>query len=574
MSSNMTRRHFVGSSVKAVAAAATANCFCVVESYTQSGRNKYARMFKQFDEFVLGYMREMNSPGLTFVMADREGVQRVATYGFSDAEKKVDVKPQELFEIGSISKSFIAICLLQLSQEGKLDLHRPVVEYLPWLRIDSDFAPITIHHMLTHSSGLPENAPVFLTDPSAKHRAAYGPGQYFHYSNLAYTVLGHLLWTLDGRILPEIIRKRVFNPLGMTQSEPVISLEIREKMSKNYCAFRNDAPESRYQGLSEGPGIVMNDAGGCIAATPRDMGLYIQALANRGNGPNNRLLSEESFAVFSRAHIKAKMFGPTASYGYGVVVDELDGHNVLRHTGGMLSFASALHVDVDEGVGAFASINAMQGYRPLPITQCAIQLMRALNANKSVLSAPAVSRPAIVANAAECAGAYKSENGRPLEIVADGHELFLLHKGIRVSLDSASGDTFTVLHRDFSRFVLVFGRANAEDPNSSVVEAGWGGDWFTNSKYAGPKTFEYPKEWESYVGHYRNENAWIGSIRIVLRKGQLIVNGVDALRAGEARTFYYQDAHSPEWLQFSDIVNGEAMRLNFSGQDLWRVRVA
>ena len=192
----ITRRKFVtlGAQTAAVAAASR---FFVLEARGQSESAKYASAYPELDHFVEQYMRNMNAPGMTLVLADRDGVQRVATYGFSDLELKTAVKPEELFEIGSISKSFIANCILQLSQEGKLDLHKPVSEYLPWWRIESSFAPITTHHMLTHSTGLPGIPPVFLSDPAAKHRAAHAPGLYFHYNNMVFTTLGHLLWTLE-----------------------------------------------------------------------------------------------------------------------------------------------------------------------------------------------------------------------------------------------------------------------------------------------------------------------------------------------------------------------------------------
>ena len=214
MTLSMTRRQFVGAGVQGAAIVA-ANKFFVLDSLAQSGgaaAAKYRSTFGELDKFVEQYMRSMNSPGLTLVMADRDGVQRVATYGFGDIETKAAVKPDELFQIGSISKSFVANCLLQLHQEGKLDLNKPVVEYLPWFRIDSSFAPITTHHLLTHTSQLPGIPSPFLSDPSQKHRAADPPGKYFHYNNMAFVVLGHLLWTLDGRPLPEVLRKRVFEP--------------------------------------------------------------------------------------------------------------------------------------------------------------------------------------------------------------------------------------------------------------------------------------------------------------------------------------------------------------------------
>jgi D-alanyl-D-alanine carboxypeptidase len=571
MSTSVTRRRFLNLSGQAVAAA-VASKFFVLESWGQAGKGKYVDCFPLLDTFVEQYMRDMNSPGMTLVLSDRNGVQRIATYGFSDLEEHIAVKPKEVFEIGSISKSFVANCLLQLHQEGKLDLNKPIVEYLPWFKIESNFAPITTHHLLTHTSGLPGDGPLFLSDPAAKHRAAYAPGNHFHYCNTAYAALGHLLWTLDRQPLSDVFRKRVFAPLGMTESEPVIILDIREKLAKNYMVFQNDRPYPRHGKLSEAPAIIITDGAGSIASTPHDMGFYIQMIANHGRGPKGPLLSDDSFAIFSQPHVKAEEFGPTASYGYGIAVDTLDGHKILRHTGGMVSFASAIHVDIDEGVGAFASINAMQGYRPNPVAQYAIQLMRAKQTNKVLPQSPPKDSPTAVKNASDYVGNYESGVGRSFEIAAAGQNLFLLYQGERVALESAGGDIFKVPQREFEHFVLIFGRADLKDPKSPVVEAGSGGEWFTNSKYVGPREFDYPREWERYAGHYRNESPWVGSVRIVLRKGKLLVDGVIALEPGENGRFILQDEeNSPEWISFDDIVNERAMHIKFSGEDLWRV---
>jgi CubicO group peptidase (beta-lactamase class C family) len=575
MSVEMTRRQFLGSSVQGAAIASTGKFF-VVDSFAPSAGAQalgttYRPVFGELDKFVEQYMRAMNSPGMTLVMADRDGVQRVATYGFSDLETKVAVRPDELFQIGSISKSFVANCILQLRQEGKLDINKPIVEYLPWFRIDSAFAPVTTHHLLTHTSALPGIPPPFLSDPSQKHRAADPPGQYFHYNNMAFVVLGHLLWTLDGRALREIFRRRVFEPLGMTHTEPGSTLDTRGQTVKSYAAFQNDRPFTRFGRLSEAPAIVLTDGSGCIASTPGDMGLYIQMIANRGKGPRGVLLSPESFELFSKAHIKAGEFGPTASYGYGIAVDTLDGHKILRHTGGMVSFMSAMHVDIDGGLGAFASINAMQGYRPNPVAQYAMQLMRAKSESKALPVPPKQEPPTKVENAAAYAGIYKNESGRQLEFIADADQLFLLHGGKRVPLEGGD-DAFSSGPGDFERFSFVFGRADSKDPKSPIVEVGWGNDWFANEKYTGPRTFTYPKEWNEYLGHYRNENPWIGSTRIVLRKSKLLMDGVVPLEPGEAGIFYLRDEeHSPEWIRFGEIVNGKAMRIKLSGEDLWRV---
>ena len=119
---------------------------------------------------------------------------------------------------------------------------------------------------------------------------------------------------------------------------------------------------------------------------------------------------------------------------------------------------------------------------------------------------------------------------------------------------------------------MAFGRADAKDPKSAVVEVGWGSDWFVKAQYKGPKTFDYPKGWNAYLGHYRNENNWIGSIRITMRKGVLMADGVTPLEEGKDGLFRMRSEEADrEWIQFHDIVNGLAMRIKLSGEDLRRV---
>jgi len=570
----MSRRAFVRFSAQGVAVASAGSFFISESMLGAESSATYQPVFGPLDRFAEQYLRDMNAPGMTFVMADRAGVQRVVTYGFSDVETRVPVSSNQLFEIGSISKSFLAICLLQLHDEGKLDLQRPIAEYLPWFRIESSFAPINIHHLLTHTPGLPGNAPVFLTDPSAKHRASNPPGEYFHYCNTGYSLLGHLLTTLDGKPLSQSLRERVFEPLAMTATEPVITLDFRDRLAKNYQAFRTDRPYARFDRLAEAPAIVMTDAAGCIASTPHDMGLYVQMIASHGAAPKNRVISEGGFALFSKRHIAAEEFGPKASYGYGLAVDTLDGHTILRHTGGMVSFASALQVDIDEGVGAFASINAMQGYRPNPVAQYALQLMRAQRSGKPLPDPPKTAPPAFIEDPRQYAGAYRTIDGKSWEFQAEGSSLYLLQAGKRIPVETVAGSQEMLVLRDpgLDRFVLTFGREKADDPKSRVVEAGWGPMWFFNEAYSGPKTFDYPKEWDQYVGHYRNENPWVGSMRVLIRKGKLNADGLVPLEPAADGYFYLRDEpHSPEWVRFHDIVNGKAMRIKLSNEDMWRV---
>ncbi|MFN2411655.1 MAG: hypothetical protein ABR535_01175, partial [Pyrinomonadaceae bacterium] len=282
-----------------------------------------------------------------------------------------------------------------------------------------------------------------------------------------------------------------------------------------------------------------------------------------------RVLSDESFGLFVKPHIKAKDFGPTASYGYGLAIDKMDGHTIARHTGGMVSFMSAMHVDLDEGVGGFASVNAQQGYRPNPVVVYALKALRAANASQVLPPTPPANPPAKIEKAEEYAGIFTSPDGKKMEFAAEGAGLFLIHKGQRLQLET-SGGGFLVRLSDLDRFPFIFGRAEGE--KGRVIEVSHGADWYTNQLYTGPRNFTYPKAWDAFTGHYRNDSPWIGSFRVVNRKGRLWLDGTSPLKSVNANAFRLADSpYNPEWISFLDVVNGKSMHLKFSGVDYLRV---
>jgi len=285
----------------------------------------------------------------------------------------------------------------------------------------------------------------------------------------------------------------------------------------------------------------------------------------------------------SKAHIRAEEFGPTASYGYGVAVDTMDGHRILRHTGGMVSFMSALQVDLDEGVAAWASINAMQGYRPNPVAAYALKLLRASRERKPLPEMPKPNPAERFENAADYAGIYTAPDGSKLEFNAEGERLFLASGGRRLAVQSAGGDTGLVPSDGWELFPFVFSRkkekAKRRDGAASamsrppVIEVAHGPRWFSGAAYDGPKTFAAaPKEWGALIGHYHNDSPWAESFRVVERKGRLWVDGVTPLAPRADGVFALEDGEGEsEWLAFSDIANGKARKCKLSGLDFWRV---
>jgi hypothetical protein len=294
------------------------------------------------------------------------------------------------------------------------------------------------------------------------------------------------------------------------------------------------------------------------------MAKYIRMLLNRGALPKGRILSEESFNLFIKPAVKSPFRGEDASYGYGLWVSEMEGHTRLRHTGGMVAFSSSIDVDMTAGVGAFASVNASLrgGYRPVAVTRYAIDLLNASLAEKPLPEAPpSPPSPTDVRNAADYAGTYTSVEGNKLVLIAEGTTLLLVHSGERIVLERGGAESFIVKHPDFELFQLGFVRDNQK----GITETYHGSNWYMGAKYDGPRTFNAPKEWEGYVGHYSNDSPWYGAVRVVLRKGQLYLGGSTRLIARADGKFGFGDPEAPDRIAFESIIDGRAMRLNYSG---------
>jgi D-alanyl-D-alanine carboxypeptidase len=521
----------------------------------------------KLDAFTAMYMQAMNAPGMTQALTDTSRTIRTAGYGFSNVDLKTPVAPEQLFQIGSITKSFLAIIMMQLLDEGKVDLHRPVLEYLPWLPVVMPYGPITAHHLLTHSSGLPDASSIFQSDPAARHVQGFAPGAHFHYCNLGFGILGQLIEKLDGRLWYQCLQARILTPLGMKDTAPVITIESSARSATGYQSFFDDHVYPRQGRLTARPPEVFDSPAGSIASPAPDMAIYLRTLLNRGRGPSSRIVSEDGFRLMSTPYIQATEFSPTASYGYGIAVDVLNGHRILRHTGGMNCFASSIHVDLDGGVAAFASINAMQGYRPTPITQYAVQLMRAEREAKPLPAAEPLGDPMEAENAADYAGSFKSADGRELVFKAEGKHLLLVGQGSEVALQRRAADSFLSTEPGrFSDYSLTFGR----DKNA-VVEVGYGPDWFINQAYRGDKEFLTPGDYGTFAGRYRSDGG--DDVRVFIRKGKLWLGDTQLAGIGSGLFRMGDDSWSPDTAQFLTIVDGRARILRVIDEDCWRLEV-
>jgi hypothetical protein len=394
----------------------------------------------------------------------------------------------------------------------------------------------------------------------------FAPGSEYSYSNTGYQIIGLVLEAIEQRPWAEIVRSRVFNRLEFKNSEPIITARIRPRLATGYSLLEDDRPFPPAGPLAEAPWVDEVEAAGSIAATGDDMAQYLLMLLNHGRGARDRVLSEDAFNMLVKPVHKAESWGEHTSYAYGLAVDESDNRMVLRHTGGMVAFSSAIHVDITNGFGAFASVNAnLERYRPNAVARYALELLRASASSKPLPAAPPTSGDPPF-KAADYTGTYReAERGLQFSIEDANGALLVNRSGNRAPLLPAGKDQFFVKDPQMERFYLRFNREKDQ-----VVEAFHGNDWYTNQNYVGPRQFDFPKQWAAFVGHYRNDNPWWGSAFIFLRKGKLWL-GDDPLVPLQNVLFRVgEEGFSPERASFDAVNNGRAQRMNYSGVDFYR----
>ncbi|MFQ6100265.1 MAG: serine hydrolase domain-containing protein [Anaerolineae bacterium] len=549
----------------------------------------FEEAFKRLDQFIEQKMKVTNVPGMAVAVTDREKLLRVSTYGFADVAAQTPVTPEMLFEIGSIGKSFTSIALLQLWEEGRLDLHEPVTRYLPWFEVQSEYEPITPHHLMSHTAGI-TMGPEFPGEARyevwalRETEATAPPGTYYHYSDAGYKTLGVVLESLLGQPYGDIIQARILDPLGMTATEPIITNETRKRLAVGYEAFYDDRPLPRGRPLAPATWLEHAEGAGSIASTPADMATYLRTLMNRGQGPRGRILSEESFDLMTQRIIEAKEEGEGSFYGYGLGIRESDGHTTISHGGGMVGYYSYMLADMDDGLGIIVLMNGPGGQSDEEIANLALKLLRAALHDQELLPVPPTD-PTKVENGTDYAGTYRAcsacpersrgKHGRKASVqsftlLTEGKRLILHYGDERVVLERRDPDRFYVDHPDFALFLLHFERKKGE-----VVEAFHGPDWYTNERYAGPTTFDHPEEWDAYPGHYCSHNPWLTNFRVVLRKGALALihpsgDEEPLMPLGDGVFRVGEDERSPERIRFAPIINGQALRANLSCGEYYR----
>jgi CubicO group peptidase (beta-lactamase class C family) len=289
------------------------------------------------------FLTRRGLPGMAIALRDRQGEVAFVARGWAELRRR-PIEPDTLFELGSIGKTYTALIALQLAHEGLVELSAPVIEYLPWFEVRSDFGPICLEHLLTHTAGLIRGADItsdsrFDVWALRKTEAGFPPGERFYYSNVGFRVLGHALEEATGEAYRDLLRRRILEPFGLHDTEPEITVEMRQRMAMGYGRLHGDRTPDPNDPLFPAPWLETGTADGSLAATAADAAAFGSALLARTARElvSGRLVESED----------------GWSYGYGL---EVKGR-LVSHGGSMPGFTSTLIGDLETGLAVAALMN-------------------------------------------------------------------------------------------------------------------------------------------------------------------------------------------------------------------------
>ncbi|MEA3058182.1 MAG: hypothetical protein QOF34_997 [Sphingomonadales bacterium] len=503
------------------------------------------------------HRRRFGLPGLTLGLTTADGFSTVLDFGFANADARTPITPDTLFQIGSISKSMTSLVLHQFAAEGRLDLNARISAIMPDLPLPPGNT-ITVQHLLDHTAGLPDDAPLFT--PGGLW-TAYAPGAHWHYSNTGYEMLGKLAEHVGGKPLDQLLAERIFAPLGMRRSHGAIIGADRTLYAQGYEAADPTGVFVWGTLLAPTAWVGVTFGAGSVASTAEDMTRFLRFLANAAQGRGGLGLAADQAKAFTGRSVASDT--PGMSYGNGLMHVGNGPRTYLHHTGGMVSFSSSFHVDVASGAGAFASstISAYASYRPRLLTRFAVDALTNAAAGRPLPAPPPLEIP--LANPASYVGRYAGPNGA-IEIRA-GNPLTLVANGQSAALQYWGDDLFRTAHPDFRQFSLLIERTRG-----AITAASWGPSTFVREGAARQVAPSDPKL-TRLAGRFVNDSPWVGAAIVVERAGKLWIGTETAMiPIGENLWRVGDESWSPERASFANFIDGRPQTFVFSGEKFLR----
>lgn len=552
---------------------------CAAPASAASGSAPMDEALARIAQYAPQALAEQGAPGMVVAITGATHTLRIIPVGYADLDSRTPVREDTRFGIGSLSKSMTATALLELRDAGRFDPQRPVTAYLPWFSIHTRWRPITSHDLFTHTGGLPDGG--LSTGLSAVYAlrdwmTGFAPGTHWSYSNVGYDTLGAILETLDRADYPQIMRTRVFAPIGMNDTTAQWNPQTLDSAALGYLYRADDAVTPEHPQLMIAPTTHFVDPAGSVLSDGPDMAAYMRFLLSGGRSPQGALITPQSYALLSSPGVTDghelgdDQQGMYHRYGYGLAIMNAGGDKVLAHTGGVISYTACMMVDVTRGFGVIALSNlGYVGPRPCPIVSYAIDVLQAQAQGKPLPAPPPHQEAAHVMHPEAYAGAYTAPSGQMLKVAEINDGLVLQRSdGEAYPLFARGSGFFWTPDPQFQTFGLQFGRDRA----GNVVDVSSGSQWFTNARYNGPRTFSYPAAWAGYTGEYEatDANGYYWPMHVYELKGTLFADGSELVPLSGRLFHIGTQMWQPAWLRFGELVEGKAQTVSMPGQTLYR----
>jgi CubicO group peptidase (beta-lactamase class C family) len=310
--------------------------------------------------------------GLAVGVVRDGGLESFFGHGIADIQSTTPVTEDTVFRIGSITKTFTAVAVMQLEEQGLIDLDASANDYLRGFRLvpaKASWRPATVRHLLTHTAGVPEwlhpsrmiksgwfaesfsleeHVPTLAEYYQGGLRLAVEPGTIWAYTDHGFATLGQIVEDVSGQPLHSYFRERIFEPLGMADTDLLRSQRLTARLATGY-RLRSDGAHA----VTDRQGVTA--AAGSIYSTPRDMARYVAALLGGGLGEHGSILKPDTVSLMFEPHYQPDPRIP--GIGLAFWRADLGRHRAVEHQGVVPGFNSQIFLAPDDGIGLIAFTN-------------------------------------------------------------------------------------------------------------------------------------------------------------------------------------------------------------------------
>jgi CubicO group peptidase (beta-lactamase class C family) len=296
-------------------------------------------------QYVKAEMARQHIPGVSLLVSRNGEIVRAEGFGFSNVELQVPVKPETLFQSGSVGKQFTATAVMMLVEDGKVRLDDSITKYFP--DAPATWKPVTVRHLLSHTGGFTDYPKDFdfrkdyteadLLKIVYKIPLAFPPGTKWSYSNLGYLTLGILIHHVTGTFYGDVLQARIFRPLGMTTTRIMSEADIIPNRSAGYRLVKDELKNQKWVSP-----VLNTTADGSLYFSVLDLAKWDAALYTE------RLLRRSSLDQMW-TEVKLNDGKPNSGhYGFGWEITTSRGHRVIEHDGAWQGFKTQISRYVDD----------------------------------------------------------------------------------------------------------------------------------------------------------------------------------------------------------------------------------